>query len=109
MFTNLSVTTALGTSTLFIFIRCCYRVAELQSGFGGALANNEVDFMVLEGPMIMIATIALILFHPGFCFSGKWVTIIQQREPVIEVFDERKIALDTGTTSRASFVDAAVT
>jgi len=44
-------------------------VAELSSGFSGALANNEPVFMVLEGPMIMIAAVALTVFHPGFCFG----------------------------------------
>ena len=43
-------------------------MAELESGFGGALANNEPVFMILEGPMIMIAVVALTAFHPGFCF-----------------------------------------
>lgn len=28
--------------------------------------------MVFEGPMIMIAAIALAVFHPGACFSGAW-------------------------------------
>jgi hypothetical protein len=72
---NSSTRTALGVSTLFVFIRCCYRVAELQAGFGGALANNEAVFEVLEGPMIMVAVIALSVFHPGFCFGGMWTKI----------------------------------
>ena len=101
------VTIAIGVSTLFIFIRCCYRVAELQSGFGGALANNEVDFMVLEGPMIMIAAIALILFHPGFCLGGKWAGIGQSKEQVTEAYEERKFASDAETPSRASLVEGA--
>lgn len=62
---NSSTRTALGVSTLFVFIRCCYRVAELQAGFGGAVANNEAVFEVLEGPMIMVAVIALSVFHPA--------------------------------------------
>jgi len=33
------------------------------------LANNELVFMILEGPMIMIAVFALTAFHPGFCFG----------------------------------------
>jgi hypothetical protein len=71
----------IGIATIFIFIRCCYRVAELESGFGGALANNEPVFMILEGPMIMIAVIALAAFHPGFCLGGLWASI--EKNPAI--------------------------
>lgn len=49
-----------------------YRLVELQEGFDGELANDEVIFMVLEGPMIIIACIALTVFHPGVCFRGRW-------------------------------------
>ena len=49
-----------------------YRVAELAGGFDGALANDEVLFEILEGPMIMIATISVTVFHPGFSFAGLW-------------------------------------
>jgi hypothetical protein len=47
-------------------------VVELQSGFDGTIANNEVAFMILEGPMIIIASFALTVLHPGFAFSGYW-------------------------------------
>lgn len=49
-----------------------YRVAELAEGFDGTLANNEVLFEILEGPMIMIATISLTVFHPGLSFGSQW-------------------------------------
>ncbi|TVY24036.1 Sphingoid long-chain base transporter [Lachnellula hyalina] len=64
---------ALAVSTVAIFIRSVYRVAELSGGFGGALANNQTSFMVLEGPMVIIAVLAMTLFHPGICFNGHWV------------------------------------
>ncbi len=59
-------------STIAIFIRSLYRVIELSGGFGGALANNQDTFMVLEGPMVIIAVLAMTLFHPGMCFNGHW-------------------------------------
>ncbi|MCJ1422614.1 hypothetical protein MMC29_000494 [Sticta canariensis] len=59
-------------STLFIFIRSCYRVAELQEGFDGKLANQEVSFMILEGLMILLALIPLTFLHPGVAFQGSW-------------------------------------
>lgn len=45
---------------------------ELNEGFNGELANDEVLFMILEGPMIIIACVALTVFHPGICFRGRF-------------------------------------
>ncbi|MCJ1261115.1 hypothetical protein MMC22_000979 [Lobaria immixta] len=63
---------ALFASTLFIFIRSCYRVAELKEGFNGKLANQQVSFMILEGMMILLAVIPLTILHPGVAFQGSW-------------------------------------
>lgn len=46
-------------------IRSCFRLAELQEGFSGHLANDELLFMILEGPMIIAAVAVLTLWHPG--------------------------------------------
>ncbi|OQO04791.1 hypothetical protein B0A48_09715 [Cryoendolithus antarcticus] len=62
----------LSFATLTIFIRSCFRVAELSGGFHGSLANNQVSFMILEGAMIIMAVLALTACHPGICFSGSW-------------------------------------
>lgn len=57
-----------------VFVRCIYRVAELSGGFQGKLANDdEVTYMILEGAMIVIASIALTVPHPGVAFRGYWV------------------------------------
>ncbi|KAK4543649.1 hypothetical protein LTR36_005294 [Oleoguttula mirabilis] len=61
-------------STLFVLIRSIFRAAELWGGFNGALWNNEVDFMVLDGMMIALATICLTGLHPGLAFGGQWHT-----------------------------------
>jgi len=63
---------ALAFATLFILIRSCFRVAELSGGFGSSLANDEITFMILEGGMIISATLALTIFHPGRAFDGGW-------------------------------------
>lgn len=62
----------LSVATLTIFIRSCFRVAELSSGFHGSLANNEVSFMILEGAMVVTACLVLTILHPGVCFQGEW-------------------------------------
>jgi RTA1 like protein len=70
--TPLTVNLALALATFTIFIRSVYRVAELEGGFDSVIANNKTAFIILEGPMIVIATVALTLFHPGYCFNGNW-------------------------------------
>jgi hypothetical protein len=62
----------LGVATLAIFVRSCFRVAELSGGFRGPLANNQISFMILEGAMVIIACLALTILHPGVCFQGEW-------------------------------------
>ncbi|KAF2840786.1 putative RTA1 domain protein [Patellaria atrata CBS 101060] len=63
---------ALVIATFTIFVRCVFRVAELSEGFDSHLANDEVTYMILEGAMISIASIALTIIHPGVAFAGKW-------------------------------------
>ena len=64
--------TALAIAVLTIFVRSCFRVAELQTGFNGKLANEQIPFMILEGGMIAIASIALTVWHPGLVFGAFW-------------------------------------
>lgn len=59
-------------AVITIFVRSCFRVAELSGGFGGDLANDEVTFMVLEGAMVAVAAVALTIGHPGFVFGRYW-------------------------------------
>ncbi|RFU23974.1 hypothetical protein B7463_g12363, partial [Scytalidium lignicola] len=63
---------ALGAAVVLIFIRSVYCVAELQQGFSGPIANDEVSFMILEGPMIFLTVLAMMVLHPGIAFGGKW-------------------------------------
>lgn len=65
---------AIGLSIVTIFIRSTFRLIELQEGFDGELANNELDFMILEGPMIFGAVILLTVWHPGWVLGASlWV------------------------------------
>jgi len=63
---------ALTIATVAILVRCSFRVAELSKGFGSSLANNEVEFMVLDGAMMSIAVIVLTLGHPGPALGDMW-------------------------------------
>ncbi|KAK5679175.1 phospholipid-translocating ATPase rsb1 [Elasticomyces elasticus] len=59
-------------ATVVILIRSIFRVAELWGGFDGALWNNEVDFLILDGAMISVAALCLSALHPGPAFGGQW-------------------------------------
>ncbi|KAK6836958.1 Sphingoid long-chain base transporter [Apiospora arundinis] len=63
---------ALAAAVLLIIIRSVYRLIELQDGFSGELANNELVFMIIEGPMVILACAALVTFHPGLALRGHW-------------------------------------
>jgi hypothetical protein len=63
---------ALVIATFTIITRSIFRAIELSDGFSGAMANNELLYMILEPPMISIAVIGLTLCHPGMCFQGSW-------------------------------------
>ncbi|PGH03029.1 hypothetical protein GX51_04347 [Blastomyces parvus] len=65
---------ALSLSTLFIFTRCVYRIAELSGGWDGPLLKDEPLFIGLEGVMVALAVLVLNAFHPGLCFGQKATT-----------------------------------
>jgi RTA1 like protein len=63
---------ALGVATACLFVRTVFRSVELSGGFSGHLANSEVQFMVLDGVMVIIACTCLTIFHPGIGFGDRW-------------------------------------
>jgi hypothetical protein len=75
---NVCYCLALGLATICIFFRSVFRVTELSGGFGGRISNKEVPYMILEGAVIIIASIALTILHPGVGFGrdawaeGNW-------------------------------------
>ncbi|KAJ3004492.1 hypothetical protein HKX48_001195 [Thoreauomyces humboldtii] len=63
---------ALIVATVFVFARSIFRCTELAGGFSGSEANNEVLFMILEGPMIIGAILLMAIYHPGRVFGDVW-------------------------------------
>ena len=60
---------AVAIAAVAIFIRCVYRVVELADGFSGTIANAEVPFLILEGPLVMLAMVCMTTWHPGLVFK----------------------------------------
>ncbi|MCJ1309678.1 hypothetical protein MMC25_003338 [Agyrium rufum] len=65
-------------ATTFLFIRTVFRSVELSGGFKGKLANNEVEFMILDGVMVILASLCLTVGHPGLCFGQRWKEAVFQ-------------------------------
>ncbi|KAI0010875.1 RTA1-domain-containing protein [Xylariaceae sp. FL0662B] len=61
---------ALALSTICIFWRSVFRVAELSGGWSGHLMARQDLFVGFEGVMITVAVWALNVFHPSVCFGG---------------------------------------
>ena len=49
-----------------------FRSVELGQGFGGKLANSQVEFMVLDGCMVIISCACMTFMHPGYAFQKRW-------------------------------------
>lgn len=59
---------ALTLATICIFWRSVYRVVELSEGWTGHLIRQQWLFVGFEGVMVIVACLALNLFHPAFTF-----------------------------------------
>ena len=57
---------------VLILIRSAYRIQELSKGFVPPEDGAEVLYMILEGGMIGLASIILVLVHPGPVFGPAW-------------------------------------
>lgn len=67
-----NISQALFVATTCLFVRTVFRSVELSGGFSGKLANNEVEFMVLDGVMVIVASAAMTIMHPGRAFGKRW-------------------------------------
>lgn len=61
---------ALSLSTICIFWRCVFRVAELSDGWTGPIMKEQNLFVGFEGVMIVVAVLLLNVWHPNLCFRG---------------------------------------
>ncbi|RGP73169.1 phospholipid-translocating atpase [Fusarium longipes] len=71
----------LSTTFLSIYIRCVYRIAEMRGGWGNKLMKEQIPFILLEGLMILIATSAQTILHPGNFFPA-FMSRKLQHEPI---------------------------
>lgn len=60
---------ALSVSTLMIYLRTIFRLAETSQGLMGELQSNEVYFACLEFAPVALLVLLLAIWHPGHCVS----------------------------------------
>lgn len=60
----------LGVAAACLFVRSCWRAAELSGGFNGPLASKDGVFIALDSIPILIMSVISIVAHPGFWFKG---------------------------------------
>jgi RTA1 like protein len=58
---------AVCATTLLVYLRTCFRLAETAEGLTSSLATHEVFFGCLEFAPIVIAVFILAVWHPGKC------------------------------------------
>ncbi|RDW79363.1 hypothetical protein BP6252_04001 [Coleophoma cylindrospora] len=59
---------SIGFAYFTILIRCIYRLPEMAGGWGNPRMKVEPEFLVLDGMMVALASIAFTVAHPGFMF-----------------------------------------
>ncbi|SJM85302.1 related to Sphingoid long-chain base transporter RSB1 [Zygosaccharomyces bailii] len=66
---------ALIIAIITVFVRCCYRLAEMVNGWSGYLSVHENYFIILDGVMMSVCAVSMTIFHPGFAFQGRTVSV----------------------------------
>ncbi|KAK0766676.1 hypothetical protein N5P37_000402 [Trichoderma harzianum] len=59
------------TAAICLFIRSCWRVAELNGGFNGPLSDKEGIFIALDSIPMIIMSVLLTITHPEFWFDKR--------------------------------------
>ncbi|KAK2592437.1 hypothetical protein QQS21_009853 [Conoideocrella luteorostrata] len=67
---------------LTVLVRCIYRIPEMVGGWGNELMRKETDFLVLDGMMVVIATVGLTVTHPGYFFPAMRTN---SKNPILEL------------------------
>ncbi|KAI5958101.1 RSB1 [Candida theae] len=61
-------------ASLFVYVRCIYRVIELSEGWRGYLITHEAYILTLDALMVFLSCVTFLPFHPVIVF-GKDVHI----------------------------------
>lgn len=77
--TSTAFCVAFVVSTLAVYLRTCFRLAETAEGLGGKLQTNEVYFACLEFAPVALAVVLLAVWHPGKFVGSKILNVSRDR------------------------------
>ncbi|KAI3557521.1 parasitic phase-specific protein PSP-1 [Colletotrichum abscissum] len=63
--------TFLSLGTMFVLLRCVYRIVELHEGYFSHWFRDETLFIALESAVMVLAVFSLLVGHPGLVFNKK--------------------------------------
>jgi len=52
-------------ATIFIYIRCIYRVAEMSHGYDGPITRHEIWFLIFDASMVLVGVSIITVIYPG--------------------------------------------
>ncbi|TKA57294.1 hypothetical protein B0A55_11540 [Friedmanniomyces simplex] len=87
---------AVATAFLCIFIRCCYRVAELWGGWGNDAMRQEASFIILDSDMCTLAALLMSVFHPQVFFKIPERVRLRDTSPKVELPRHTKVRSQGG-------------
>lgn len=64
-----------GVTTVAVYLRTCFRLAETAQGLGGKLGTNEIYFACLEFAPVALAVLLMAIWHPGRCVGSKILAV----------------------------------
>ncbi|CAI7607086.1 unnamed protein product [Penicillium crustosum] len=73
-----------------LFIRSCWRVAELSGGFNGPLASKEGVFVALDSVPIILMSAMLTMLHPELWFSGDSARVVKAEHDLRPFTEDQK-------------------
>ncbi|KXH49015.1 parasitic phase-specific protein PSP-1 [Colletotrichum nymphaeae SA-01] len=59
----------LSLGTMFVLLRCVYRIVELHEGYFSHWFRDETLFIALESAVMVLAVFSLLVGHPGLVFN----------------------------------------
>ena len=73
----------------------------MAGGWGNELMRKEVEFLILDGAMIALASILMTMAHPGIFFPAMRSGKIQARPKDIEFTSQSEIGLPYTATQES--------
>ncbi|KAI2777411.1 RTA1 like protein-domain-containing protein [Daldinia loculata] len=66
---------------LLLVLRTAYRIVAIAEGFGSSIAQSETLLLVLDGLMVLLATLILLAFFPGRILRDSGSQTLPRRSP----------------------------